>query len=124
MSIVTYKLIHLLGVLLLVVALAGMATHAATGTSKDENPNHRVLLALHGLGALLALVGGFGLLAKLGLMAGGGFPGWVSGKLVVWVLLGGLVALPYRRPGMARALIVLVPLLGFLGAALANFKPF
>lgn len=124
MSITTYKLIHLLGVLLLMVALGGMATHAATKGSKMENPSHRALLALHGLGALMALVGGFGLLARMGLQMEGGFPGWIWGKLILWVLLGGLVALPYRRPGMARLLIFLVPLLGFVGAILANLKPF
>jgi len=124
MSIAAYKLMHLLGVFFLLAALVGMATHAATGVSKEENPNHRSLLVLHGLGALLALVGGFGLLAKMGLMADGGFPGWVSGKLVVWAVLGGLTVLPYRKPGSAPALIFLVPFLGLAAAALAILKPF
>ena len=124
MSYAVYKLIHLLGVLSLMVALAGMAVHAAAGHSKEENPNHKTLLAFHGLGALLALTGGFGLLARINVQHGEMFAGWIWGKLFLWVLLGGLVALPYRNRGMARLLILILPILGLLGAYLANYKPF
>jgi len=124
MSYTIYKLIHLLGVFSLLVALAAMASHAASGQSKDEDKNHRLLLALHGMGALLALVGGFGLLARIAVPGEGFFPGWAWGKVALWLVLGGMVAIPYRRRGMARTLIVLLPALGFLGAFLANYKPF
>jgi len=123
MSIITYKLMHLLGIFALLVALAGMATHAAAGHSKEDNTSYKSLLAFHGIGALLALTGGFGLLARLGL-AEEGLPGWIWAKLLLWVALGGLVALPYRRKGLARPILFLLPLLGFLGALLANYKPF
>ena len=124
MSYAIYKLIHLLGILSLTVALAGMAVHAAAGHSKEENPNHKTLLAFHGLGALLALTGGFGLLARINVQHGEMFAGWIWGKLFLWVLLGGLVALPYRNRGLARLLIVILPILGLVGAYLANYKPF
>lgn len=123
MSIATYKLMHLLGVFALLVALAGMAAHAATGQTKAENSNYRILQAFHGLGALLALVGGFGLLARMGLMAGGAMAGWIWLKVVLWLALGGLVALPYRKPASARPILLLLPLLGLIGAVLANYKP-
>jgi len=124
MSYVTYKLIHLLGIFTLMVALAGMAAHAASGHTKGENTNYRILLALHGLGALVALTGGFGLLARINLEAGGLFPGWIWAKLALWGVLGGLVALPYRQRAVARSLLFLLPVLGLLGAALANYRPF
>ena len=124
MSIAAYKLMHLLGVFALLVALAGMAAHAATGQTKSENSSYRALQAFHGIGALLALVGGFGLLARLGLMADGGMAGWIWAKLGLWLVLGGMVALPYRRPGSARPLILFLPILGLIGAILANYKPF
>ena len=124
MSEVTYKLIHLLGIFVLFVAVGGMAAHAATGRPKTENPNHRFLLALHGLGALLALTGGFGLLATIGMGHGQLFPGWVWAKLILWVMLGGIIALPYRSRALARLLLFAVPLLGLLGAYLANYRPF
>lgn len=124
MSYAAYKLIHLLGIFSLLVALAGMAVHAAAGHSKKENSSYKALLAFHGVGALLALTGGFGLLARINVQHGDMFAGWVWGKLVLWVLLGGLVALPYRNRGTARFLIFLLPILGLIGAYLANYKPF
>jgi len=124
MSYITYKLIHLVGIFTLMVALAGMAAFAATGRPKIENPIHRTLLLLHGVGALVTLTGGFGLLARVGVVHGVLFPGWVWSKLALWVLLGGAVAVPYRNMKAARALLFLLPLLGLLGAYLATFKPF
>jgi hypothetical protein len=109
---------------MLFVALAGMAAHAATGREKGDNPSYRLLLSLHGVGALIALTGGFGLMARIGVMHGEGFPGWIWAKLVLWVLLGGLIALPYRNRALAKSLLVILPLVGLLGAFLANYKPF
>lgn len=119
-----YKLIHLLGIFMIFVALAGMAVHAATGSPKTENPRHRTLLIFHGSGALIALTGGFGLLARVGVEHGQMFPGWVWGKLFMWIVLGAAIALPYRSQALARALLFLLPLLGLLGAYLASYKPF
>ena len=124
MSFAAYKLMHLLGIFALLVALAGMAAHAATGQKKDDNNSYRVLQLFHGMGSLLALVGGFGLLARLGIVGDGGFPGWIWAKLALWLLLGGMVAFPYRRPASARPILLLLPILALVGAILANYKPF
>ena len=124
MSYVAYKLIHLLGIFTLFVALAGMAAHAASGHAKAENSSYRSLLILHGLGALIALTGGFGLMARVGVTHGEMFPGWIWTKLVLWLLVGGAIALPYRSRPLARSLLFALPLLGLLGAYLANYKPF
>jgi hypothetical protein len=123
MSYATYKLLHLVGIFAIMVALAGMAAHAANGHGKAENGSYRLLLGIHGLGALVALTGGFGLLARLNL-ASGGFPGWIWAKLALWLVLGGLVALPYRKQALARPLLLALPVLGLLGAYFANYKPF
>ena len=124
MSYGVYKLIHLLGIFSLIVALAGMAAHAAAGHAKKSNPSHRTLLAFHGVGALLALTGGFGLLARINVQHGEMFAGWVWGKILLWIILGGMVAFPYRSQGAARLLLVLLPALGTVGAFLAIYKPF
>jgi hypothetical protein len=124
MSYAAYKLIHLLGILALVAALAGMAAHAASGQEKSQNPLYRALLALHGVGALVALTGGFGLMARVGVSHGELFPGWIWAKLLLWLLLGGMVALPYRNRSLAGPLLLALPVLGLLGAYLANYKPF
>jgi hypothetical protein len=119
-----YKLIHLLGILLIFIALAGMTVHAASGRPKADNALHRTLLIFHGIGALVALTGGFGLLARVGVDHGQLFPGWVWGKLLLWIILGGAIALPYRNQGLARVLLFLLPGIGLLGAYLASYKPF
>jgi len=124
MSYITYKLIHLFGLFALFVALAGMSAHAAAGHEKRDNPVYKGLLTLHGLGALIALTGGFGLMARVGVTHGELFPGWIWAKLALWVVLGGLIALPYRNRALAKSLIFVLPFLGLLGAYLANFKPF
>jgi len=124
MSYMTYKLIHLFGLFALFVALAGMAVHAAAGHEKSENTSYKGLLILHGIGALVALTGGFGLLARVGAASEGGLPGWVWAKLVLWLLVGGLIAVPYRNRSLAKVLIFVLPFLGLLGAFLGDFKPF
>lgn len=117
-----YNLLHFLGIFLLVTGLAGVAFHAANGGTKGNSKTRRLASTLHGLGAVLILVSGFGSLAKLGIMSS--LPGWAWAKIVVWLVLGGLIVLPYRRPQQAGLVAVLVPLLAFLAAYLAIYKPF
>jgi hypothetical protein len=115
-----YKTFHLVGVMLTVVALGGMAIHAANGGTRDQSLTRRLTTASHGLGLLLVLVAGFGMLARLGGTAGSG---WVLIKLVIWLTLGAAAVVPYRRPQFARALFLIVPLLAALAAIVAITKP-
>ena len=124
MSYMAYKLIHIFGLFTLFVALAGMAAHAAAGHEKSENTGYRGLLILHGVGALVALVGGFGLLARITGAEGDMFQGWVWAKLTLWLLVGGFIALPYRNRRLAKIMIFALPFLALLGAFLGDFKPF
>ena len=119
-----YNVVHILGIVLLVMALGGMALHAANGGTRRENAARGLIAALHGIGAFLILLGGFGMLARLGVMHGSGFPGWIWVKLVVWVLLGAAALLPYRRPALARPLLFVVPGLAAVAAYMAVYKPF
>jgi len=116
-----YKVIHIIGVAFVVGALGGMAVHAANGGTREASLTRRLTTATHGIGLLLILVAGFAMLARL---PQPGHMGWVAGKLVVWLLLGGAAAVPYRRPQFARALFVIVPLLVGIAATLAITKPF
>lgn len=120
----TYKVVHLIGIFLVLTALAGLALAAANGATRQSNSARRLISASHGIGLFVVLVGGFGLLARLGVMHGAAFPGWVWGKLAIWVAIGALVAVPYRRPDYARAVFLALPVLGGLAAWLAIFKPF
>ena len=116
----TYKLLHLIGVMLLFLSLGGALLHAANGGTRESNAARRLIAGTHGVALLLLLVAGFGLLARLGI----GISGWVWGKLAIWLLMGGMLTLAYRAAPQARLLWVGVVLLGGLAGYLALFKPF
>ena len=73
-----------------------------------------------GIGLLLALLGGFGLIAKLGY----GFPVWIWIKMGIWLALGGLIAVVNRKPEIGKILWWVVVILGIVAVAVANLKPF
>ena len=69
---------------------------------------------------MLALVAGFGLMARLGLS----FDGWLITKLVIWLAFGGLLALMNRKPDSALVLIFVAIAMGSVAAYLGMVKPF
>ena len=75
-----YKLMHFLGIFMLITALAATSMHVLRGGSRTDNPYRRVLGAAHGIAAALILTGGFGMLARLGVMHGA-LPNWIYVKL-------------------------------------------
>lgn len=125
MPLQVYKVIHIVGLILLMSALGGAAVRAMIGAPADATPTRRLLAILHGSGAFLVLLGGFGMLARLGIMAGGGsFPGWIWVKLIIWGMLAVALVIPRRRPTLARPLLLALPVLGGLAAYMAIYKPF
>ena len=80
--------------------------------------------SIHGIGAFLILLGGFGMLARLGFLHGANFPGWLWVKIIVWVILSAVVLLPYRRPGLAKPFLLVLPLLAGVAVYMALYKPF
>jgi hypothetical protein len=124
-----YRLIHFFGIFLLITSLGGavmrgMLRGAALTGSADVDAaarqTRRVVAASHGIAMLLILVGGFGMLARLDV----GFPGWVMGKLVVWLTLGAMLGLANKLVGRARVLWFAIPVLAFAAAWMAYSKPF
>ncbi len=119
-SYAVYKIIHLVGVLMVFLALGGVATHAINGG--DKSHSWRIPLAItHGLGLLISLVGGFGLLARLGIIHGG-LPGWALAKLGIWLVLGGAIGLLIRKPNLAKPMWIIILCLGAAAAYLAGAK--
>ena len=119
MSLLFYKILHILGLLLAFAALGALTFEAHVG--RAENKEGRRLTGIaHGAGLLLLLVSGFGMLARLG----GGFPGWVIAKIVIWLVIGGIIALIRRQPRWAGFLWFALPVLGTFAGYLALYKPF
>lgn len=57
-------------------------------------------------------------------LAHGNLPGWILVKLACWVVLGVLVAIPYRRPALARPIFWSLPVIGAIAVIMAIYKPF
>jgi len=114
-----YKLLHLLGLIMSMVAVGGLALHGINGGDRDTNKARGLASSTHGIGMLLLLVGGFGMLAKMG----GGFPPWVAIKLVIWLLLGAAIMPLMRKPEMGRLMWMAVPLLAIIAATVGLYKP-
>jgi hypothetical protein len=118
MSYEFYKVLHLIGLTLVVMSLGGIMLFAINGGTKASNSFRKGAMMTHGVGLLLLLVAGFGMLAKLGIH---GVPSWVGGKLVIWLALGAFVGLAYK-PNLARKLWIAVPVLVAIATLLAQFK--
>jgi hypothetical protein len=118
MSYSTYKIIHLIAIMVVFLSLGGTIIYKVTAAT---NPHLRKLCAIsHGIGMLLALIAGFGLLAKLKL----GIPGWVILKVFIWIFLGLIPIFATRRPQSGIWVWTSAIILGTLAAYLAIIKPF
>ncbi len=118
-----YKIVHLFGMFMLFSVLGGIALHAMNGGTKKDNVGRVLVASLHGIALLVILVGGFGMLARLGIVQNG-LPGWVYAKLGIWILLPFIGMIPYRRPAAAKWVLVSLPVFGGLAAWIAIYKPF
>lgn len=100
-----YRVIHVLAVIL----LAGLAF--ASFANPAQTAKRKVLIA-SGVCSLLALIAGFGLVAKLGIPFP--FPTWILVKLGCWLGLSAMAGIAYRQPknipwlaGISIALLLL-----------------
>ena len=121
MSYEFYKILHFIGIILVLTGLAGLLTIKMSGGAL-EGKTKTLVFSAHGVGLLLALVSGFGLLARLGMAQA--MPGWVFGKLAIWLILGGFVALLKRKGQIGTPLYFLLIGTFAVAAYLAVIKPF
>lgn len=119
MSYEFYKWLHLLGIFCLLASLGAIwGLHYPNRSS--ETKERRPLALIHGFGMLFVLVSGFGMLARLNL----GMQGWVYAKLLIWLAMGGTIALARRKAKLGIKLVAGWVLLGALAAYWGIFKPF
>jgi hypothetical protein len=112
-----YKVFHVLAIVALVSGLAALLVLPTATHGRHRRIAHMVT----GIAALVALVSGFGLHARLG----GVWQGWVVTKIVVWLTLLGILVQFRRGPAASPA----APWLLALPAAavaifMAIYKPF
>lgn len=110
-----YKVIHIAAAMSLFLAFGGAI--ASKGGAKTR------VLSTHGTALVILLITGFGLMAKLGIGHGGGFPTWIVLKGLLWIVLGGAIAIAKRGGVTGVAAWWSLPALGALAAYLAIFKP-
>ena len=111
-----YSLLHLIGVLMVFI---GNGSLIGLAISKVENPEVKKLGAItSGIGLVLLLVAGFSLIAKLGYSY---TSTWIVVKMIIWLLLGSLVAFINRKPEWAKLLWWITLLLGLIAVLMVYF---
>jgi len=123
MSITFYKFIHLLGVLGAFFALGGALFGSLQVSSKEKLSGRKIIGAFHGISLVLALVGGFGLMARMQLKFSQN--GWLWGKLIIWLVVGALLAFIYKSPQSSKTKwIPAVLAVALIALWLVELKPF
>ena len=117
-----YKLVHFLGIFVLLTTLAVPLMHFVRGGTRADFPRRRTLAIVHGVASFLVLLGGFGMLARLGIVQGG-LPGWILLKLGIWLVLSTALTVALRTTVAARSVLLAAPLLALAAAAIAIYKP-
>lgn len=116
----TYKIIHLIGLMLLFFGFGGILVSSYASLALTKKARMLAMIS-HGVGMLLILVGGFGMLARLGLARE--MPTWVYSKLLIWVILGGAIALAKRKADLAWTMLISFIILASTAAFIGLTKP-
>ena len=111
-----YSLLHITGILLVFI---GYGSLIGLALSKVENTKVKKLGAItSGIGLTLLLVAGFGLIAKMGYSY---TSTWLIVKMIIWLILGSIVAFINRKPEWAKLLWWITLLLGFIAILMVYF---
>lgn len=120
-SLPVYNFFHLIGIMMVFLALGGAMVHVINGGTKATNQWRTAVGITHGIGIVLILVSGFGMLARLGIHWP--WPAWIIVKMIIWLVIGVLTAFIYRLGAAGKTLWYVTILLGILAAIMALFKP-
>lgn len=118
MTLLFYKIFHIVGIIMLFLAIGGAVIRATLASKSDVL--EKFILINHGTAGLIILITGFGQLAKLGME----FHTWVIIKIVIWLILGGIIMPIKKAPEKKFLLWYLSLALGAFAGYLALYKPF
>ena len=114
-----YHILHLTGIIMLFLGYGALLGCSIAG--RPDRKVRKIGAITSGIGLLLIIVAGFGLIAK---MYDNHFQGWMIAKLILWILLGGLIAFIHRKPAIALHLWWGLIALGAFASTLVYLRPF